>query len=97
MVKKLCLPVWLKETTKLRQIVEKVAKGEYKISGEDFGKSSKAERTAAWYIMLNKKNILLTLYKAEPAYKKVHDMLLNDFTDKRWKTAAEKNAMILMS
>lgn len=98
-MKKVCLPVWLKENSRLKQLVEKVAKAEYKVAGssDDFGKGSRAERTAPWYIMINKKNILMTLYKAEPAYKKVYELLLNDFTDPRWKTAAEKNAMILMS
>lgn len=96
-MRKLCLPVWLKENSRLRQLVEKVAKAEYKIAGDDFGKASKAEKTAPWYIMLNKKNILMTLYKAEPANKKIYELLMNDFTDQRWKTAAEKNAMVLMS
>lgn len=47
--------------------------------------------------MLGKKNILCTLYRGEPAYKKVYELLINDFNEPRWKTAAEKNAMILMS
>jgi hypothetical protein len=47
--------------------------------------------------MLGKKHILCTLYKAEPAHKKVYEILLNDFTLPKWKTAAEKNAMVLMS
>ena len=55
LMKKLCIPVWLKDVTKLKLLVEKVAKGEYKGSGDDFGKSSRAERTALWYILLGKK------------------------------------------
>jgi hypothetical protein len=47
--------------------------------------------------MLGKKNILATLYKAEPAYKKVYELLLNDFSEPKWKITAEKNAMVLMS
>ena len=74
-----------------------MAKTEYRSAGDDFGKTSRAERTAAWYIMLNKKSILLNLYRAETAHKKVYELLLNDFNEPRWKTAAEKNAMILMS
>lgn len=53
-MKKLCIPIWLKDTAKLRMLTEKVAKGEYKASDE-FGKTSKAEKTALWYIMLGKK------------------------------------------
>ena len=54
-MRKLCLPLWLKDIKKLNHLTELVAKGEYKIAGDDFGKSSKAEKTALWYILLNKK------------------------------------------
>lgn len=47
--------------------------------------------------MIGKKNILATLYKAEPSYRKVYDLLINDFSEPKWKTTAEKNAMVLMS
>lgn len=33
----------------------------------------------------------------EAQYKRVYDLLTNDFNDKKWKTTAEKNAMVLMS
>lgn len=55
LMRKLCLPLWLKDLGKLRVMVENVAKGEYKVDKDDFGKSSKAERTALWYLMLGKK------------------------------------------
>lgn len=97
MVRKLCLPIWLKENSKLRALIDRVAKTEYKLGGDDFGKASRAEKTAPWYIMLGKKNILCTLYKAEPAYKRVYELLLNDFNEQKYKTIAEKNAMVLIS
>jgi hypothetical protein len=65
-MKKLSIPLWLKDTNKLKQLVEKVAKVEYRLAGDDFNKSSKAEKTALWYILINKKNFLITLYKQEP-------------------------------
>lgn len=65
MMKKLCIPVWLKDIPKLKLLVEKVAKVEYKNAGDDFNKSSRAEKTALWYILIGKKNILCSLYKAE--------------------------------
>ena len=61
-------------------MIEKVAKTEYKTAGDDFGKASRAEKSAPWYIMLGKKNILCTLYKSESSYKKIYELLLNDFT-----------------
>ena len=39
----------------------------------------------------------MRLYKQEPAFKKVYELLLNDFTLPKYKTTAEKNAMVLMS
>mmetsp|Transcript_30157 Transcript_30157/g.29461 ORF Transcript_30157/g.29461 Transcript_30157/m.29461 type:complete len:97 (+) Transcript_30157:1956-2246(+) len=37
-MKKLCMPLWVKDIAKLRSLIEQVAKGEYKIAGDDFGK-----------------------------------------------------------
>lgn len=65
-MKKLCIPVWFKDSIKLKNLVTTVAKIEYKIAGDDFNKSSRAEKTALWYILLDKKDMLIKLYKAEP-------------------------------
>lgn len=75
-MKKLCIPIWLKDTIKLKQLVEKVAKAEYKIAGDDFNKTSRAEKTALWYILIGKKNLLITLYKSEATQKKIYEFLL---------------------
>ena len=72
LMRKLCIPVWLKDTIKLKQLVEKIAKVEYRLAGDDFNKTSKAEKTALWYILINKKNLLVTLYKSEVAQKKIY-------------------------
>lgn len=37
------------------------------------------------------------MYKQEPENKKVYELLLNDFTQPKWKTTAGKNAMVLVS
>jgi len=97
LMKRLCLPIWLKDTPKLKSLIDKVAKLEYRKSGDEFAKTSRAEKTALWYIMIGKKNILATLYKAEPSYRKVYDLLINNFNEPKWRTTAEKNAMVLMS
>jgi RAVE protein 1 C terminal len=62
-LKLLCVPLWLKDTPKLKNLVTIIAKNEYRTGGDDFGKTSKAERTALWYIMLDKKDQLIRLYK----------------------------------
>lgn len=66
LMKKLCIPAWLKDTIKLKNLVHTIAKNEYKCVGDDFGKSSRAEKTALWYIMLDRKDQLTRLYKQEP-------------------------------
>ena len=80
LMKKLCIPVWLKDINKLKNLVTIVAKIEYKNAGDDFNKSSRAERTALWYILIDKKDMLVKLYRSEVQYKKVYELLLNDFT-----------------
>lgn len=52
-----------------------------------------------FYIALNKKNILLSLWKNinHQEKDKIIKFLLNDFSDERWKTAAKKNAFVLTS
>jgi len=62
-MKKMCMPIWVKDSNKLRQLVEKVAKNEYRMAGDDFNKSSKAEKSAFWYVLINKKQTLMALYK----------------------------------
>jgi hypothetical protein len=78
-------------------MVEKVAKVEYKLAGDDFNKGSRAEKAALWYILINKKNMLIALYKQEPAQKRILDFLLSDFSNPKNKTTASKNALALMS
>jgi hypothetical protein len=51
---------------------------------------SKAEATSLWYILMNKKSILINLYEQEKGQggDKVAQMLSQDFTVDRWKKAA---------
>ena len=59
-MKKLCIPVWLKDTSKLKNLVKIIAKNEFKntmsAQGEEFGKSSRAEKTALWYLLIDRKD-----------------------------------------
>jgi hypothetical protein len=36
LMKKLCLPVWVKDTAKLKALINTVAKNEYKMAGDEF-------------------------------------------------------------
>ena len=65
-LQKLSVPLWLKDKGKLSNMVEMVAKNRYQSAVGDIGKDSRAELTAMWYILINKKTLLCTLYKTEP-------------------------------
>jgi|JI10StandDraft_1071094.scaffolds.fasta_scaffold73103_2 hypothetical protein len=76
------MPLWLKDINVLRDMAERVAKTAYKNAQKesDFGKGSKAEKTAMWYMAMDKKSMLCALYKQEPASEKVYQLLMNDFS-----------------
>jgi hypothetical protein len=63
LMKKLCIPVWIKDTAKLKNLINIVAKNEYRLGGDDFQKSSRAEKTALWYILIDRRDQLTRLYK----------------------------------
>ena len=74
-VKKVCMPIWIKDTYKLRLVVEWISKVSFRIVteeilnavGEGTAQRSKAEVTSLWYILLNKKSALISLYEKEKA------------------------------
>ena len=55
---------------------------------------SKAEATAIWYILMNKKSRLINLYEQERATggDKVAGLLSQDFSTEKARTVARKNA-----
>jgi hypothetical protein len=62
LMRRLSIPLWLKNVTRLKQLIEIVVKNEYK-NAADSEKIPKCETTALWYILLNKMAILQKLYK----------------------------------
>ena len=94
---KLSISIWLKDTDRLKELIEGVAKTAYRIAWDDIGSRSRAQKTALWYILIGQKSMLCSLYKTELDNKKIYDMLQNDFTQDRWMKAADKNAMVLIS
>ena len=78
LVKKLCMPVWIKDSYKLRLVIEWVAKVSFRLITEYLKNNppqsqggkvpdpvSKAEATSLWYILLNKKESLINMYSKE--------------------------------
>lgn len=56
--KKLSIPIWLKDTEKIKILLEGVAKTVYRKAGEKVGVNSRAAFTALWYILINRKSTL---------------------------------------
>ena len=57
MMKKLCIPIWLKDVSQLKKYIEIVAKTEYRIN-EGRPAMCKADYSAVWYTLLGKKSVL---------------------------------------
>lgn len=79
---------WIKSAQTLRQYIEKIARN-------TFAKDNKPLDAAIWYLILNKKTLLWSLFKS------VHDTRLAnffgfDFTTPENQTKALKNAYALM-
>ena len=67
---KLSIPIWLKDTDRLKELIEGVAKTAYRIAWDDIGSRSRAQKTALWYILIGQKSMLCSLYKTEPDNKR---------------------------
>lgn len=73
-----------------------------KIAKLEFSKDDKRDpsRCGIFYLALKKKKILWSLWKisiGHPEQQKMMKFLSNDFSEPRWKTAALKNAFVLLS
>jgi hypothetical protein len=96
LLRKLGIPIWLKSEFKLNQLIESVAKNEYKLA-EGTNGQSKAETCALWYVLTKKLSILQKLFNVEQNGKKFAEFIGSDFTQPKPKIVAGKNAMALVS
>lgn len=58
LMRRLSIPLWCKNVTKLKNLIELVVKNEYRLASTDDQTRPKCEVTAIWYILLNKLSIL---------------------------------------
>jgi WD40 repeat protein len=79
---------WLRKPTTLKALVEKIAKAQFTATKDPHD-------CFLFYLALNKKPALVALFKAVKNVP-VHDFLRNDFNLDKWKTAAMKNAYVLL-
>jgi hypothetical protein len=75
------IPMWIKDLNKLKQLIEFVAKTEYKQNSHQF--VQRVNNVALYYLALNKKRVLLTLYKNEKDGKKIFEFISKDFNQQR--------------
>ncbi|VDM92434.1 unnamed protein product, partial [Litomosoides sigmodontis] len=79
---------WLKNTSSLRSIIEKLAKAA-------FQKNQDPLDASLYYLLLKKKNLLTHLFKTVKDNRML-DFFMHDFKEEKWKKAALKNAFVLM-
>lgn len=85
---------WVKQNHLVEKF-EKIAKFEFSKDG-----SKDPSRCSLFYLALKKKQVLLSLWRisiGHPEQQKMMKFISNDFTQPRWRTAALKNAFVLMS
>jgi hypothetical protein len=95
LMRRLSIPLWLKNSTRLKQLIELVVKNEYRVATGKEG-TPRAESAALWYILLGKTAILQKLYKVEAGQEKFAEFLSKNFDDPKVRTIAGKNAMALV-
>ncbi|QSL66513.1 hypothetical protein MERGE_000893 [Pneumocystis wakefieldiae] len=84
---------WLKDRENLKLQMETLAYKKYVINDKN------PEFCSLFYIALRKKNILLRLWEMATGHsnqKIMINFLSNDFSEARWKLAAQKNAFVLL-
>ncbi|KAL0097480.1 RAVE protein 1 C terminal-domain-containing protein [Phycomyces blakesleeanus] len=93
--KSLGIFLWLKKIDTVKEQMGVIARNTY-LSKEDF---KDPESCTLFYLALRKKNLLLGLWRSAGHHKEqvvMTKFLSNDFTLPRWKTAASKNAYVLL-
>lgn len=90
--KKVGIVYWINEREKLVQIVEKCARNDFSTNRDPSG------LITLFFLSIRKKQILLGLWKTttHPEKQKMLKFLNNDFSQPRWKSAALKNAFVLL-
>ncbi|CUM51261.1 uncharacterized protein AC631_02488 [Debaryomyces fabryi] len=90
-VKQTGLVYWV-ETIRLTKIIESSARNEFSDTRDPSG------RVSLFYLAIRKKQVLIGLWRtvSHSEQQKMLKFLANDFNEQRWKSAALKNAYVLM-
>ena len=79
---------WVKSTVALKNLIEIVCKTKFQVTKNPLD-------CALFYLAMKKKTLLQSLYRTVKDLK-MATFLKHDFTEARWKTAAKKNAFVLL-
>lgn len=86
--------MWLRDISSFEAEVEKMARNVFVSEGRD------PTKCAIFYLALKKQRLLYGLWRTahtHPEHSKMVAFMANDFSQPRWKTAAAKNAYVLLS
>lgn len=91
LLRKYCVVIWYDQLNEIKRAIETIAKAEYQ-------KTRDPNLVVLWYILLGKKNVLALLYKQSKIdnAQKTYEFLMNNFSEPRWRKAANNNAMALL-
>lgn len=87
-LKELGVGWWLRNNMLLKQCIEKLAKAAYQVKQDPLD-------AAIYYLAMKKKNIVKGLFKSKRD-EKMTGFFGNNFEEPRWRTAALKNAFVLL-
>ena len=99
------VPMWIKSDIKLKELLENVARNEYKrIVKEDAQKNENktqeknhTEHIALYLYLADKENLILDFYDREPQNEKIKKFVMRDFSIKKNRKIAKENADTLMN
>lgn len=89
-LKKYGIIIWYDNLPRIKQYIEKYAQNLYRRTKDGF-------QVMLWYLLLNKKSMLLTLFKADMKNQATYKLLQRDFNEAKNREVARKNAYAVFS
>jgi hypothetical protein len=92
-----CIPIWIKNDFRLKELLEVVARNEYKILKSEIITEIKsfAEHVSLYYYLAGKMHVLLDLFDKEKNMGNIKTFLTKDFKDEKVKKSARNNGLEL--
>ena len=99
------IPFWLKSDIKLKELLEHVAKNEYKrllreemkLTDDKTHEKNYTEHIALYFYLADKQKLLEDFYDREPHNTKIKNFIMRNFSDVKNRRSAKQNADALMN